>query len=147
MSAYWPTSPNEFSGVVTHSDLPLGACGSARDRAYAGRAVGSVWLHALSAVEGFTNDVGMPRVARRLLDQVQQHPAQVLINKVVTGTPIIEWHLGCDLLGYRNLVGVSTQPMGDSVVVVDDEVLGRIRLDVRPLASPGDDDLKPAPFP
>ena len=93
----------------------------------------------------------MAGVPGGLLNQVQQHAAEVAVDDVCPRAGLAELHGGSDLPGRLCCLLIASHPLRDRVPVVDEEVLARDRgLMIRPPVRegpPGDDALEPSFLP
>jgi len=94
---------------------PSSSCSRARQQ--------MVVLHPPTPVESLPDEVSVAGVPGGLLNQVQQHPAQVAVDDVDPCAGIIELHGVDDLPGGLCCLLVASHPLLDRVPVVDEEVL------------------------
>jgi len=122
---------------------PSSSCSRARQQ--------MVVLHPPTPVESLPDEVSVAGVPGGLLNQVQQHPAQVAVDDVDPCAGIIELHGVDDLPGGLCCLLVASHPLLDRVPVVDEEVLVWDRgLMLRPPireGTPSNDALKPSVLP
>lgn len=102
-------------------------------------------------VESLPDEVIVAGVPGGLLNQVQQHPAQVAVDDVRPCAGVVEFHGVHDLPGRLCCLLVASRPLLDRVPVVDEEVLVWDRgLMLRPPireGAPSDNALEPAGLP
>lgn len=110
-----------------------------------------VVLHPPIPVESLPDDVSVAGVPGGLLNQVQQHTAQVAVDDVRACAGVVEIHGVNDLPGHLCCLLVASHPLLDRVPVVKEEVLVWDRgLTLRPPISegaPSDDALEPSVLP
>ncbi len=85
-------------------------------------------LHPSTPIEGLPDEVSVAGVPGGLLNQVQQHPAQVAVDDVRPCAGVVELHGVDDLPGRLCCLLVARHPLLDRVPVVDEEVPVRDRL-------------------